>query len=106
MEVMIILPPTEVIRLWWRRKIGVWITVQVSTVNETELGVQDGRDYIFLSHGIEPPDLTRICDRFEARLSISQSLDCKNGGLVTTSHNEVQYGSAGLFRKAFKILHV
>ena len=38
------------------------------TINETELGVQEWRDYPLLLYGINPPDLPYHCDRCGAAL--------------------------------------
>ena len=45
----------------WRlgriQRLGAWLSVLPSTVNGTELGSQEWRDSLFLSYGINPPDL-------------------------------------------------
>ena len=43
-------------------KTGAWLTVQPSTVNETELGAQEWRDAALLCYGLETPDLPKNCD--------------------------------------------
>ena len=53
-----------------------------------------------------PPDLPTHCDGCEARFTISHSLDCKKGGLVTARHNELRDGVADLAGKAFTPSHV
>ena len=87
-------------------KTGAWITVLPSTVNRTELGAQEWRDALFLSYGLDPPDLPKYCDGCEGRFSISHALVCKKGGLVTVRHNELRDGVADLAGKDFTPSHV
>ena len=87
-------------------KTGAWLTVLPSTVNGTELRAQEWRDALFLRYGLDPPDLPKHCDWFEARFTISHALDCKKGGLVTARHNELRDGVADLAGKAFTPSHV
>ena len=87
-------------------KTGAWITVLLSTVNGTDLGAQEWRDALFLSYGLEPPDLPMHCDGCVARFTISHALDCKKGSLVTACHNEFRDGVAYLAGKAFTPAHV
>ena len=77
-----------------------------STVNGTYLGAQEWRDALFLWYGLDPPDLPTYCDGFQAKFSISHSLDCKKGGLVTARHNKLRDGVADLAGKAFTPFHV
>ena len=88
------------------RKDRAWLTVLPSTVNGTELGVQEWRDALFLRYGLEPLDLPSNCDVCDAKFSISHALDCKKGGLVTARHNELRDGVADLAGKAFTPAHV
>ena len=60
-----------------------------STVNGTELGAQEWREYLFLRYGIDPPDLPCHCDGCGAAFSIYHALDCKKGGLITACHNKL-----------------
>ena len=85
---------------------GAWITVLPPTVNGTELGAQEWRDDLFLRYGMDPPDLPKYCDGCEAQFSISHTLDCKKGSLVTARHNELHDGVADLVGKAFTPYHV
>ena len=87
-------------------KTRAWLTVLPSTVNGTDLGAQDCRDALFLRYGLELPDLPKYWDGCEVRFSISHSLDCKKGGLVTACHNELRDGVADLAGKAFTLSHV
>ena len=80
--------------------------MQPSTVNGTDLGGQEWRDALFLGDGIDPPDLPTYCYGCQAKFSISHSLDCKNGGLVTERHNDIRDGVADLSGKAFTPSHV
>ena len=77
-----------------------------STVNGTDLGAQECRDALFLRYGLEPPDLPSHCDGCDAKFSISHSLDCKKGDLVTARHNELRDGVADLAGKDFTPAHV
>ena len=43
-------------------KTRAWLTVQPSTINVTEMGVQKCRDDLFLCFILYPPDLTKLCD--------------------------------------------
>ena len=57
-----------------------------------ELGAQEWRNALFLRYGLKPPDLPTHCDGCQAKFSISHTLDCKKGGLVTARHNEIRDG--------------
>ena len=70
--------------------------MQPSTVNGTELGLQEWRDALFLRYSLEPPDVPTYCDGCNAKFTIYHALDCKRGGLVTARHNEIQDGVADL----------
>ena len=87
-------------------KTGAWLMVLPSTVNGTELGAQEWRDALFLWYGLKPPDLPTNCNGCEARFTISHTLNCKKGGLVTARHNELREGVADLAGKAFTPAHV
>ena len=52
-------------RLRRATKTGPWLTVQPSTVNGTELGVQEWQDAAFLRYGLEPPDLPKKLQRLQ-----------------------------------------
>ena len=87
-------------------KTGAWLTVLPSTGNGTELGAQEWRDALFLRYGLEHPDLPTHCDGCEARFTISHTLECKKGGLVTARHNELCDRVADQASKAFTPAHV
>ena len=87
-------------------KTGAWLTVQPSEVNGTKLGAQEWRDALFLRYGLEPQDLPTHCEGCQSKFSISHSLDCKKGGLVTARHNELHDGVAYLAGKAFTPSHM
>ena len=80
--------------------------VQPSTVNGTELGVQEWHDALFLRYSLDPPDLTTYCDGCNSKFTICHALDCKRGGLVMARHNELRDGVADLAGKAFSPSHV
>ena len=84
----------------------MWISDPPSTVNGTKLGVQEWRDSLFLSYGIDLPDLPYHCDGFGADFSIYPALDCKKGGLIMARHNELHNGVADLAGKAFTPAHM
>ena len=88
------------------RKTGACLTVHPSTVNGNELGVQEWRDSLFLSYGLEPPDLPRYCNGCNAKYTIFHTLTCKRGGLVTAIHNELRDRVADLAGKTFTPSHV
>ena len=107
LETSIARAPVEVTcRLSRATKTRAWLTVQPSTVNGTELGAQEWRDSAFLCYGLEPPDLPKHCDGFNAKFSICHALDCKRGGLITARHNELRDGVADLASRAFTPSHV
>ena len=54
---------------------GAWLTVLPSTVNGTELGVQEWRDALFLRYDLDPPYLPTHCDGCQAKFLISHALD-------------------------------
>ena len=64
-------------RLRHGRKDGVWISVQTSNANGTELGAQDWRDVLILLYWVEPPDLPYCYDGHGDKFSIPHALDCK-----------------------------
>ena len=88
-------------RLRWATKTGAWLTVQKSTVNGTELGAQEWRDYLFLRYSLDPPDLPHYCNGCKPTFSICHALDCKRGRLVMARNNKIRDGVADLARKAF-----
>ena len=87
-------------------KNGSLLTVQLSTVNGTELGAQEWHDSLFLWYGLNPLDLPTHCDGCQAKFSISHAHYCKKGGLVTACHNELRDGVSELTVKAFTPSHV
>ena len=93
-------------RLRRAAKTGAWLTVLPSTVNGTELGAQECCDALFLSYGMDPPDVPKYCEGCEARFTISHAIDCKKGGLVTAPHNKLRDGVADLAGKAFTPSHM
>ena len=74
-------------RLRRATKTGALLTVQLSTVNRTELGAQEWQDFLFLQYGVDPPDLPNFCKVSNFSFSICHYLDCKKGGIVTVQHN-------------------
>ena len=51
------------------------MSVLPSTVNETELGAQEWRYYLFLRYGIVPPNLPEHCDECGVAFDIYHTLD-------------------------------
>ena len=88
------------------KKTGTWLMVQISTVNNTELGAQIWQDTLFLKYFLQPPNLPKLCDRCNATFYIYHSLDGKKGGLFTAHHNDLCDGVADLSRKYFTPTHV
>ena len=87
-------------------KTGAWLTVQPSTVNGTDMGVQEWWDSLFLRYVLDPPDLSNYCDGCNAKFTICHTLDCKRGSLVTARHNYLRDGVEYLSVKAFFPSHV
>ena len=71
-----------------------------------ELGAQEWRDALFLRYGLDTPEPPTHRDGCQAKLSLSHTLDCKKGGLVTACHNELHDRVADLAGKAFTPSHV
>ena len=82
-------------------KTGAWLTVQLSTFNGTELGAQEWRDALFMSYGLELPDLPKLYDGCNAAFSICHALNCKKCVLFLVCHNKIREGFADLSGKAF-----
>ena len=76
-------------RLYWRQKTEAWILVVPSKVNSMELGAQEWSNAIFMQYDIKHMDLTRNCEIYSVKFSISHTLDCKKGCLVTSHHNKL-----------------
>ena len=55
--------------------IGTWLRVQPSTVNGTEMGLQEWRNFLFLWYGLDPPDLSKYCDGYNTKFTIYHTLD-------------------------------
>ena len=88
------------------QRTGVWLSVLPSTVNRTELGAQEWRYSIFLSYGINPPDLPYHCDGDGLSFSVFYVLNCKKGSLIVARHNELCSWVTDLEGKAFTPVHV
>ena len=93
-------------QLRWATKTGEWLTVHPSTVNGTELGVQEWRDSLFQRYGLEPPELPHYCNVCNSTFSICHALDCNKGGLVTARHNKICDRVADLAGKYFTPSHM
>ena len=85
---------------------GAWLSVLPSTVNGTDLEVQEWRESLFLRYSIDPPDLPDHYNSCGAAFSICHALECKKGSLIMARHNEICDGVADLSRKAFTPTHV
>ena len=64
-------------RLRRTTKTGACLTLQPSTVNGTELGVQEWQEALFLRYVLDSPDLPHYCEGCNATFSICHTLDCK-----------------------------
>ena len=87
-------------------KTVAWITVLLFTVNETELGSQEWRYYLFLCYELDPPCPPTHCDRCNAAFSIFHTLYCKKGNLIKNHHTELHDGVADLTGKELPPSHV
>ena len=61
---------------------------------------------LLLKYGLDPPDLPKYCDGYNAKFAICHALNCKRGSLVTARHNELREGFLDLAGKAFTPFHV
>ena len=78
---------TDAQRMGKIHRTGAWLSMLPSTVNGTELGAQEWRDFLFLGYGIDPPDLTDHYNEYRAEFSICHALDCKNKGRTDKTRN-------------------
>ena len=90
----------------WATKTGAWITRFYATVIGTELGAQEWCDTLFLLYSVETPSLPHQFDGYNNRLSICHALDCNNGFLITTCHNDLCDGVYDPAGKYFTPLYV
>ena len=88
------------------QRTGAWLSVIPSTVNGTELGVQEWRESLFLCYIINPPDMPFHCDGCLVSFSICHSLEFQKGGLIMVRNNDLRDGVADLARKAFTPVYV
>ena len=70
------------------------------------MGVHEFQDSLFLWYGLDPQDLTKLCDGYNAALSICHALAFKKGGLVTERQNELRVRFTDLAGKTFIPTHV
>ena len=85
---------------------GDWLIVFPSTVNGICRGDPEWRNTLFLSYGIDPPDLPPHCNGYNSSFSIGHSLDCKKGILITTRYNKICDGVSDLDVKYFTPSHL
>ena len=83
-----------------------WLYVIPPTVNGTELGEQEWKDYFFLRYRIDPPDLPDHCYGCGEEFSIRHTLNCKKGDLITAHNNDIRNGVADLAGKTFTPTHM
>ena len=93
--------------LWMRqgREASAWISVHPSNFNGTELVSQEWKNTLFLHDIVEPPDLPLYCNGGGGKYN-HPCTKLKNLGLVITQHTNLRYRVAGLYSKAFRLLHV
>ena len=89
-------------RLWRVKKTEAWLTVQLSTANGTELGVQEWGDALLLQYGLDTSYLTKLCDGCNAVFNICHALDWKKEGLVMVRHNDLHDGSRTLMENPLR----
>ena len=75
-------------------KTGARLAVQLSTVNGTELGVQEWRYALLLQYSIDPLEPPKFYGGCNLAFYICHALNCKNSDLVTAHHNELFDGFA------------
>ena len=80
--------------------------MQLSTVHRMDLGAQEWHDALFLSYGLDHPDLPTYCDGCNSKFTICHAFDYKRDGLVTASHNDLRDRVADLAGKPFTPSHV
>jgi hypothetical protein len=68
---------------------GAWLTAMPSTLNGTELSVDEFRDSIRMRFGLTPSSLPHRCEGCGQRFSVEHAMTCKKGGLVMLRHNDV-----------------
>ena len=83
-----------------------WLSVLPSTVNEAVLRSQEWRDYLFLSYGVDTPDLPDHCDGCGAAFDILLAIEYNKGGLITARHSELCDGVSDLSGRAFNPAYV
>ena len=68
---------------------GHWLSVFPSTFTDTLISAAEFRDGLHLRYGITPTDLPKLCDGCQQPFSVTHSLQCKVGGLITRRHDEI-----------------
>jgi hypothetical protein len=71
-----------------------------STLNGTELSVQEFGDTLLLHHVQIPGDLPSHCDGCGVKFGVRHTLECKRGGLISLQHNEINDELCNLTSKA------
>ena len=69
---------------------GRWLSITPSTVNGTELSMQEFRDSLLLRYARSPPDLPSECDGCGKECTVRHALAYKVGGLVIRRHDEIR----------------
>ena len=72
------------------QKTGTWLTAYPSELNATILSKEEYKDSLCLRYILGVNFWPKTCDGCYKTNSISHSLACKTGGLVTARHNEVR----------------
>lgn len=80
---------------------GLWLSSAPSIYHATVLSSEEFRDRLYLRYSRTPPSLPEQCDGCGNKNSVSHSLQCKLGGLVTKRHNEIKMELINLFQHAF-----
>jgi hypothetical protein len=71
------------------RNTGAWLHAYPCLIEYTYLSAQEYRGALCLWYGLTHPNLPSICNSCPAPFSVVHALDCKKGGLVTLSHNDL-----------------
>jgi hypothetical protein len=80
----------------------MWLSVSpTTTMNGTELSVQEFRDALLVRFDKMPTYLPTHCDGCYKPFDLHHRLECKKGGIVICRHNKINNELVALAAKAF-----